>query len=463
MIYKIYTEILTAKYNKILENANERICIITNEIDSFYIKKTILEKCKENVSLILITNAQFKDKIFINKLKKLGASIKFIETTDDKNSIIDSPICVVDINELTIGSYGFENLDNKKSIINIFDDNELVSQFYNSIFTLSSLLENTYDIGKDIINRLNLISDTIEMGDEELTIFQIEKLKEKVKSNTISESYNLQRIFTEIENENYLIAKDIISEIVNSTDKLMHVSDIESIILDLEAKSLELQIYAIDNDILELQKTIHNFERTYNSHMNDSMLKLLKLRIEKLEKMVEKDPSLQAELDEAKKDLENFLNNIDFEKTERIFIINDDKKKELKKNFREATKLCHPDRISDEQKNDATAIFIQLQIAYRANDLETVKKLLEQLRKGFFIPKLRKITKKDILRSNILNLKIKRDDMQKEYVSIKNEKSTEIISDIDNWTKYFEDKISKINTEIQKYESDIKNNNLSWN
>ena len=146
MICKVYTELLSLKYTKEIINAKESIYIITNELHSSDIKKILLNKCNENVSLTLIINENFKDKSLTNKLKNKGAIVKFINPMNGEDIIIDSPICVIDKNNLLIGSYEIDNFDDEKSIINIFDDSELVTQFYNSLNTLSTMLEGFYNI-----------------------------------------------------------------------------------------------------------------------------------------------------------------------------------------------------------------------------------------------------------------------------------------------------------------------------
>lgn len=61
---------------------------------------------------------------------------------------------------------------------------------------------------------------------------------------------------------------------------------------------------------------------------------------------------------------------------------NNDRLDELKNFFRQATKLCHPDTVSEEFKEDAHALFIELRNAYDLNNLEKIKQILIDLQRG---------------------------------------------------------------------------------
>ena len=56
----------------------------------------------------------------------------------------------------------------------------------------------------------------------------------------------------------------------------------------------------------------------------------------------------------------------------------------LKKLYREAAQLCHPDRVSAAQQAAATAAFQQLHQAYQRHDLAGLQAQLGHLRQGLF-------------------------------------------------------------------------------
>ena len=62
--------------------------------------------------------------------------------------------------------------------------------------------------------------------------------------------------------------------------------------------------------------------------------------------------------------------------------LTDEEKIELKKNFRKATTMCHPDKVTEEQKEEAQRVFIELKKAYDEHDIAKVNQILNDLEKG---------------------------------------------------------------------------------
>ena len=62
--------------------------------------------------------------------------------------------------------------------------------------------------------------------------------------------------------------------------------------------------------------------------------------------------------------------------------------KELKSMFRRACNLCHPDKVPEHQKAEASEIFIKLKEAYDSNNVEEVEIIYSNLQKvNLSIPK----------------------------------------------------------------------------
>ena len=64
---------------------------------------------------------------------------------------------------------------------------------------------------------------------------------------------------------------------------------------------------------------------------------------------------------------------------ERGFELNDEQQQSLKEAYRKASKICHPDIVSDELKDQAHKIMSELNIAKKKNDLDKVKEILHTL------------------------------------------------------------------------------------
>lgn len=70
----------------------------------------------------------------------------------------------------------------------------------------------------------------------------------------------------------------------------------------------------------------------------------------------------------------------------------------LKRLYREAAQLCHPDRVTAAHRLVATAKFQELQSAYQRQDRAAVLGLLENLRRGLFTAATNALTSVQVLR-----------------------------------------------------------------
>ena len=160
----------------------------------------------------------------------------------------------------------------------------------------------------------------------------------------------------------------------------------------------------------------------------------------------------KTKFDEAENDERQYREQIDIEKKKKIFELTDEQKAELKKNFRKATHLCHPDKVSDEYIEAAHKIFIELKNAYDLNDLIKVTEILEDLEKGNFMKsRSETVSEKELLKSAIAKLRIQIKTLETEIISIKESDTYRFIKDITDWDEYF--KVTKV--KLQRERDDL--------
>lgn len=225
--------------------------------------------------------------------------------------------------------------------------------------------------------------------------------------------------------------------------------DQELLILKRQVLTLESELNYSYNELAEIEKTINNFSNKHNQELGEVLKNLLKFRKEKLE--VEKDlnKKKQKDFEEAKAEYEEFNENYEFLKTEKLFDLNDEEKIEIKKAYRKATKLCHPDIVSNDFKIQAEEIFKELKKAYEENNIKRVKEILDNLEKeNLFVNKSESITEKSKLKIEILNLKNKLDKIISEIESVKSSEPYITIIKIDDWDNYFKIKKSILKEEL---------------
>jgi hypothetical protein len=226
-------------------------------------------------------------------------------------------------------------------------------------------------------------------------------------------------------------------------------TDPEIAALKFEIKNLENQVNAFDNERIELEKLLSDFQHRHTTELGEIILEILKLR--KLKFQTDKE-----KFEEAKNDENEYYNQLEQEKQRKVFDLTDEEKIELKKKFRKATVLCHPDKVSDEFKESAQQIFIDLKSAYDLSDLSKVSRILNELEKGnFFKSRSETISEKDVLKVAIANLRRQIKKLEEEIILIKQSKAYNTVSSLTSWDYYFRISKEKLEEELEELKLQI--------
>lgn len=219
--------------------------------------------------------------------------------------------------------------------------------------------------------------------------------------------------------------------------------------LRLELQKLERQYELLDNERIELLKIVSDFEHKHSVELGELILKILKLRKQKFK-------GDQPKYQEASNDYKQYKEQHNKEIAKVHFELTENENKELKTKFRKASLICHPDKVSDEFKEAAKAIFIELKTAYEANDLKKVSEILMQLQLGkLFKSKSETISEKDKILLVINDMKLKISQIEGEVISIKTTEIFKTIISISNLDKYFSETKRKLQQELINLEGSL--------
>ena len=381
-----------------------------------------------------------------------------IGSTTDSNNIMHNKFCVIDQNTIINGSYNWtKKAKNNYESITIIKDNPSLSLDF--IIEFQQIIEKYFgknaesmilDYGKVCV-RLEILKNVVLIEDADDIKNQLDKLKKSIKQSvTDGNTGNIADIIKNTERKNYGEAVRLINEFINRFKQLTVFVDTEIAALKLELRSLELQLSSLEDEKAELEKLLHTFEIRHNKELGELILKILKLRKEKLKQESQENPEKEEEYKEAKKDFNDFKNNYSSLKNKKIIELTDEDKRGIKELFRKASKLCHPDKVTEEQKEEAEKIFKELNNAYKQNDLKKVKDILSSLEKGVFLSKSDTVNEKAKLLFFVHQLRVKRDSMEEELNNLKNSETYKTLVGIDSWDEYFANMKSKLNEEFQK-------------
>ena len=111
---------------------------------------------------------------------------------------------------------------------------------------------------------------------------------------------------------------------------------------------------------------------------------------------------------------------------------------------------CHPDRVVEELQSQAEEIFIELNEAYKANDLERVREINKQLKSGIMLTKSDGITELKKLESTYKSLLQKLENWQEKLNQLKADPSFRAVNGIENWEEYFAEKKEILEKQLER-------------
>jgi len=279
-----------------------------------------------------------------------------------------------------------------------------------------------------LIHRLEAIKLAISLDDEELIEFHSLKIK-KLNINK-----NIENILSLLENINYGEAILKIEDYIKKYSGVQIYQDKELIGLKMELKTLEIKLQDLNSIKNNYFIRNNEFNTQYNLELYDILNEILEIK-----QRMALNKKYYKEYEETKKEYEDF-NKIYEEEIKKSKILNEDEKKELKKAYRKASKLCHPDLVSDDIKKDAEKVFKELNKAYKDKNLLKVKEILKSLENEYiFETNSDKIEDKDLLNSKIIEFREKIKLVQEEIYKFENSDIFKIIEDKRNWDNFFKE------------------------
>ncbi len=394
----------------------------------------LVNKAKRGCAVSLIIsddNINLNSSIDFEQLVTGKSKVYKIGNSDTE--LMHNKFCVIDHSTVITGSYNwsYKAESNFENVIITNNDTTLAEQFITEFENIrkkyypdAEKKETDFPLNK-IIKRLEILKNYILLED----IDDIEKETQKLRDYDFNT--DLLEIIDDISSEEFAAAIARIQNFISRNQELSIWTDPKIAALKLEIKVLENQLNGYDNEKIELEKLLSEFQHRHTIELGDIILEILKLR-----KLKFKEDKTKYE--EAEKDEKEYREQFNTEKDKEIFELTDEQKIELKKKFRKAAFLCHPDKVSEEFEEAAHQIFIDLKQAYDLNDLEKVSEILEELKKGnFFKLKSETVLEKDLLKAAIAKLKRKIKALEREIISIKESEAFKTITNIDDWDEYF--------------------------
>ncbi len=409
------------------------------------------------VELIIVNDAiNRKSSIDYLRLSELGGLFLMIGDNRRGASIMHNKFCVIDGATLITGSYNWSRQAQKnwENITIITNNPELSGQYLHEFDAIIEQATNNRMGCSDhtkIVIRLEALRHFLELDDDDDIDLQMCKLKKLLPAG--EEFIEVHQIVKLVELDRYEEAVIRIVSFTNARKQLVVYIDPEISELALELKALEIQLSALEDEKADSEKTLYNYQCRYNIEVGHIVRRILKLRAEQFKKEAEKHKEKQPEYEDAQKEYDTFEQGYQQVHQQVQFNVTQAEQQELKALYRACSKMCHPDIVAAEFKDEAGDLFARLNAANEKNDITTVKAIFERLHKNMFTPMSASVSDAQKLHHQVVRMRGKLKDLA---IAIYELRKTDIwlkVVSIDDWDAYFGQIKEQLSAELEVLEA----------
>jgi DnaJ-domain-containing protein 1 len=207
-------------------------------------------------------------------------------------------------------------------------------------------------------------------------------------------------------------------------------------------KVLENRLNELTDTQAELERQINEFNSEYMQRLGGLIEEILKKRA----KLPSDNPEQQQE---AQQDYENFERSYQQQLKDAPQTLTEDEQQQLKAAYRKASRLCHPDKLAEEFKEQGTEIFKALNEAYRRQDLARVLEILQHLETGKPLSSASdSINDKEALKAKIADLRKRLAELEAEIKSLQESEIYQQIQQIEDRELYFAELEEQLQIEL---------------
>jgi len=409
----------------------------------------LCEKAKGGLNIELIIA---EDEININcnlqydKLNRLGGQFQFHKSIN--NSLMHNKFCVIDLKKTITGSYNwsYKARNNRENIV-ITNNSALALQFAKQFYKLklgNYTAENNQLTERESVNLTTYL--------KRLLIF-IQGKKYKEINSELFILKNLDYTNEEVRFIMILLGKKQWEEAEYSIIDFLKIRQQIVIYEDLELKTLKYHKEALENrfDKLlieknEIERKILQFNIEYSQKLGKVLEELLKLQ-------AKYNIKYEGAFNETGDSINDFL------KIKRTDLSNEEQK-EIKRLYKKAAVICHPDKVDESLKKEAEATFKTLHKAFINNDIGEVFRIYENLKVNSFLLTGKNYNERDRLVKQINRIIYKINQIKTEIDSLKITPAFQVLEKIYDWNMFYRLEEQKIINEINMLKNEFSKKNI---
>lgn len=466
---------------KQLELANSQINVAVAWFTDKEIFDVLCKKAQSGVKVFVIVMADDINcgagRLNFARLNNLGGKVTFLPASGQDAPLMHHKFCVIDAQTVITGSYNWSKKarSNNEDITIIKNAAELAYKYLHKFdeLCMPTGQQSTSISADSVKRRLEMIRHLILLGDYEDVTAQV------IKLNPAANEYKLTPIIEVLNGGKYQEALEKINSYLSKFTALVSIEAQEIPRLQFELQILELRLESLSNEKAELERCLIVFNRRHDEVLGDLIKNVLQARAEyarlmfdmkqkqleqeaiQSEKVQEEAKAAEEKAEEAENTYQQYSQQHEqLQYEQAIPELDAQQEKELKTLYRKACSLCHPDKVPEDNKQLAHEIFVELQEAYKSNDIEQVANIYERVKKGDFKQtRASTLTKTEILKAAIAEIKYQLDKLLTELQVLQTSQAVQLMqragSNEADWQHYFDGQYRLLKSELERVSEQV--------
>jgi hypothetical protein len=351
--------------------------------------------CKKARSGIKVSVALIGDEINqgsgglnFQRLTNFGGQVIFLPPGSRDAPTMHHKFCVIDSATVITGSYNWSQKarSNDENITIITEAKDFAGSYLSTFDSLIARSGHGAPVVADLDaarRRLEMIRNLVLLGEHDDVTTHVRKLR------PVAEVLHMTEIIAALDKGEYTTALEEIDTYLRKAAALVVAGNVDVPRLRFQLESLELRLESLSDEKAELERRLITFNRRHDDALGDLIERLLKARAElarlravdgKNNKEHEDAEAVAQEAEETYKDYAR--QHEELQRAEPLPKLDVETERELKSLYRKACGLCHPDKVPEDRKEAAHRIFVELQDAYKSNNLTRVREIRDALAAG---------------------------------------------------------------------------------
>lgn len=347
------------------------------------------------------------------ELEAAGGRVWIIE-----DRLMHHKFCILDGRDVLTGSYNWTNKaarSNEENLVLTTGDPELAQHFLREFRRLTKQPDEAAadPTVQRVLKRLAIIQSLLTLHETE----DLPKHLERLEAEHLPDA-RLTAVLTALRAHRYAEATTRLQEFVAAYSQVRVWEDPLLPALQLEIRLLEAELLALEAERAEAYRLLLEFELWHQRELGELLQEVLALRRDVARYHRQESAYSESEYQQAKQRYQQQTREREQAQTEaaQTFALDADGRAALKKLYREAAQLCHPDRIAEEFQHAATQAFQQVQNAYQHQDIAGLQATLLNLRRGIFTAAT--------TQTSVERLKMRRDSLAANHAQLLHELAT---------------------------------------